>query len=868
FLPGAKVASVQAHGLEGMRKLTRIDFGDAKITNIDNFAFRFCESLTEFTVQEGVTFLGRYAVYDCRNLKTVMLPETLQFIGRYAFLGTDDCNVYFASETLPETLQEEWDRGIKGYYLGTVEIVTDGDFTFTRMKSGNISLMKYNGGEKTLDLNEVGQKLGGDITLIGGKAFWFSEIESIILPDKLTTIQSNAFYHSSLRSVVIPDSVTFIGKSAFGSTPIETLTFGADSKLYIMEQYAFEYTENLSKVTLPCSLTQIGRGIFLGSGIKELYFGEGYSITEIPKEAFAYTKLKTVTVPDCVTVIWDNAFRENPELTSVHLPQANDLMIRSNAFYHTGLTEVFIPANVTYIGEYAFTALKGLKEFRVDENNKYYSESKGLLLSKDGRNLIAAPGGMTGSFTLPESIETLGFGAFEETSLESISFSKNANILTLGYRVFYNADNITEITIPASVVSIDFYAFANCDKLHSVLFDKGNRMTGVYEGAFYSCVSLQNITLPESIVEISDYAFYGCELINSIPAENEDSLRGIYDYAFAHTGISGELTTPQNLYDIGAHAFDGTAITKLTIPDTEYKNLVIGFGAFENCSEIEEIVMPFIGSRYLDKEIVWFGYIFGAGSAEVNHLYVPESLHILRTEYAPDVGMTNIFRNIGDRFTELYVGRGPRSMGVYSNPEDWPHFEGYESEEEFIIDNISGYNYEIYKNVEKIKLPETVLKVCGFGGNKKLEYIEIPDGVKVIDYGAFSGCASLKEIKLPDTLELIGDSAFSETALRSVILPDNVADLGMGVFDRCDALEYVKIPDKVKVLGYGMFYYCQNLKTVVLPGYLTEIGARAFQYCFELKNADIPNSVTSIGDYAFNDCRSLERLDLPKDLEY
>ena len=42
FLPGSQLTSIQAHALEGMRRLRSIDFGDAQITNIDNFAFRFC----------------------------------------------------------------------------------------------------------------------------------------------------------------------------------------------------------------------------------------------------------------------------------------------------------------------------------------------------------------------------------------------------------------------------------------------------------------------------------------------------------------------------------------------------------------------------------------------------------------------------------------------------------------------------------------------------------------------------------------------------------------------------------------------------------------------------------------------------------
>lgn len=94
FEQGSALTSIQAHGLEGMANLTSIDFGDAAITNIDNFAFRFCESLTSFTVPEGVTNLGRYAFYQCSNLSSVTIPKTIEHIGRFAFLGTKNLNVY------------------------------------------------------------------------------------------------------------------------------------------------------------------------------------------------------------------------------------------------------------------------------------------------------------------------------------------------------------------------------------------------------------------------------------------------------------------------------------------------------------------------------------------------------------------------------------------------------------------------------------------------------------------------------------------------------------------------------------------------------------------------------------------------------
>ena len=874
FMPGAAVTSIQAHGFEGMRNLRRIDFGDAVITNIDNYAFRFCTGLTEFNVPEGVTFLGRYAFYQCANLSTVTLPESLQFIGRYAFLGTKESNIYFSSEVLPAVLQEDWDHGIASYHLGASEILENGYYKYAKLKSGNISIIKYSGNEKTVDLNAVGEQLGGNITVIGGKAFFFSSIENLTLPDTLVTIQANAFYHSPIRSLSVPDSVTFIGKSAFAATSVESLTFGKNSRISIIEQSAFEYTEKLSRVTVPGSLTQLGRNVFKNSGIEELHFGDGFSLTEIPKEAFAYTKLRTVTIPECVTVIGDGAFRNTDQLETLNLPTASELMIRSNAFYRSGLRELYIPENVTYIGEYAFIALHNLSGFNVSENNEFYKSENGLLLSKDGRKLISAPAGLKGDFTVPLSVECLGFGAFEESSLSSVNFDKDANILTFGFRAFYSMKNLTQIKIPASVISIDFYAFAECTSLHTVLFEEGNRLTGIYEGAFCNCVDLQNIDLPDTVAEISDFSFYGCGRIEKIPLKNLDNLKGIYDYSFAYTGIKGEIVMPKNLYDIGPHALEGTAITKVTIPDDEYKSLMIGLGAFENCNYLEELDMPFIGERYNDRAgAFWIGYIFGAGSANVNSAYIPESLHKVTAKYAPEVGLEDIFAGVTDRFTEISIGKGPKSVISYISRISNAVVDIYEDPfiDYYALDYPEGDDLgpaSLWPKLEKIDLPSTLIEVGRFQDSEKLESIVIPEGARYITANAFCGCKNLKNVVLPEGLLKICNDAFAGCiSLKSIEIPDGITKICNGTFSGCTALEEITLPDSIKQIKMHAFFDCKSLCSIDIPSSVTDIGANAFMYCESLRSVDIPDGIEILNDNVFCCCSSLKNVSLPDSLK-
>ena len=624
FEQGSALTSVQAHGFEGMDKLTTINWGDAKVTNIDNFAFRFCESLSTLTLPQTVTNVGRYAFYGCKSLSELTLPANLEHIGSFAFLGTGDLNLYLTADAMPAYLDEDWDHGIRGYYVGVTNVTTDGDYKYATLTSGDVSIIEYLGSDTELDLSVL--DFGAPITAIGGSAFEGKGIVRVILPETLTGIQAKAFAYNPLEEITIPASVTFIGREAFTYTDIASLTFAKGSQIATIEQYAFEKTENLTEVTLPASLTAMGRGVFQQSGLISVTFEEGIALQKIPQNAFAETKLTSIVLPDSVNYIDHNAFMEIPTLQSVTFGNAESISLQSNSFYHTGLTSLHIPANVTYIGEYSFVALSNLTEITVDENNPWYKSEDGLLLSKDGRKLIVVPAGRTGSLTVPVNVEMLGFGAFEETKLSEVKFDPDANILTLGYRAFFKAENLTEITIPKSVISIDYYAFAYCENLHTVNFSEDNQLKGIYEGAFLGDIRLENITIPDTIVEISDFAFYGCSKIDRIPISENNAIKGIYSYAFAYTGIEGDFTTPEMLIDIGDYAFLGTKITKLTIPDTNQRDLIIGIGAFEDCYKLEEVTLPFIGASFEDPDITWFGYIFGAGGYEANSTYVPQSL--------------------------------------------------------------------------------------------------------------------------------------------------------------------------------------------------------------------------------------------------
>ena len=922
FENGSALTSIQAHGLEGMKNLISIDFGDARLTNIDNYAFRYCSSLATLNLPDTLINIGRFAFYKCTALSSLTVPETIEHIGSYAFHGTDNCALYFSGAELPFYLDENWDDGLSGYYVGVSQTVESGDWKYAILKNGKTAILEYLGNEKNIDLRTLNI---GEISTIGGYAFYGKNLESIILPESLTQIQRYAFAeNTALAGITIPANVKYIAKYAFHNTGIMNLTF-MGSNVSVIEQYAFAYTRKLTSVTLPAGIVKLGTYVFYRSGIESVVFAAGTTLTEIPEGAFSGTKLAEVTIPDSVTLVNHNAFRDCTALCRLTLGAGENLRLMSNVFYNTSLAAVHIPANVEYIGEYCFVGLRSLSAFTVDAANPYYTALGGLLYSKDERKIIATPAGITGTLYVPKSTEVIGFGAFENSLADSIVFDSASNILSFGYRAFYGAKNLREVTVPATVVAIDYYAFAQCSNLETVKFEEGSRLAGIYEGAFFGCGKLKNITLADNIVEISDYAFYGCTSLTEIPVSDTSMIKGIYSYAFAYSGICGDFATPKTLIDIGDYAFRGTKITSAFIPDDNKLDLIIGIGVFEECEVMEKIDVPFLGASYGDEDIYWIGYIFGAGAPNANATYIPQSL---RTYIAHEGGLL-----------ELTCGT-PANIGS-SKPTGYYKMEKTNIENITLPEGITSIGqWAFYKcvNLKSVTIPDSVTNInsWAFYNCSSLESLTIPDSVKVIGNETFYNCKSLTSIRIPDGVTIIGNYTFSGcTNLTSITIPSSVTSIEKYAFWGCNNLFVIRNNSDLKFdmgsdsYGYiaqnammiynkdgsiiykeskdGVPYYITSdgfafsvengeyilikyignnetitlpltangkdytvkmestgkAKNVIIPNEMTKIDDSAFKNCTGLTSITIPDSVTSIGDSAFYNCCSLTGIAIP-----
>jgi BspA type Leucine rich repeat region (6 copies) len=334
---------------------------------------------------------------------------------------------------------------------------------------------------------------------------WVVTIPTNINGLTVTTIGTNAFENDySLTSVSIPNSVTSIGEDAFALCySLTNVTIG--NSVTNIGEGAFYYCYSLTSVTIPGSVTSIGDSAFDAcSSLTNVMIPD--SLTSIGEAAFdSCTHLTNVTIPNSVTSIGDFAFYYCPSLTSVTIP-SNVTSIGDSAFADcSGLTNVTIPNSVTSIGDFAFSGCSltsitipnnvtsigdgafddsGLTNIAVNAANPYYASVGGVLFDKSLDTLLEFPGGLAGSYAIPNSVTSIGDYAFESCfSLTSVTIPNS--VTSMGVAAFNACTSLTSVTIPNSVTSIVYGAFEDCTSLTSVYFTGNAPFPPNYSTVFY-----------------------------------------------------------------------------------------------------------------------------------------------------------------------------------------------------------------------------------------------------------------------------------------------------------------------------------------------------------------------------------------------
>lgn len=282
-----------------------------------------------------------------------------------------------------------------------------------------------------------------------------------------------------------------------------------------------------------------------------------------------------------------------------------------------------------------------------------------------------------------------------------------------------------------------------------------------------------------------------------------------------------------------------------------------------------------IASKTFSKSIE----IWGKNNSPVRVYYHIED-GVLRTsctrgkEFAAQGGWTSYWTSPGSRYFnpagvgsyfDAGAGAGGAIVPIYTYTLDDANratITGYSGNATalYIPDEIDGH--------EVVAIGDSA-----FENRTDLRTVMIPDSVTRINIGVFSGCINLANITLSKKIEKIGENAFYNCdSLQSVEIPKCLNDvyarydsiyIPNGVFNECSNLKTIIFEEGSTVIADALFRGCDGLESVTIPNTVTQIYGYAFADCRNLKNINISDSVTVLGENVFQNDTSITEINLP-----
>ena len=683
-------------------------------------------------------------------------------------------------------------------YVTNVNAITRGD-QFTRDGiTYEVTLMRPAGNGHT-ELNEVqviSSTISGTLSIPQevkdlnnqytfkvtaiGSAGEYTNVTSVNLPSTLKTIKTNAFSKSQITTINIPAGIDDIYDGAFAQ--IENLT-------------AITVDAGNSKYTAEDGILYEDK-----SGNKYL-------------KAYPVAKAGTTfTVPSGVYGVSTNGFQQAKNLTTINLPASiQDLPTTKEAN--------------------GFTSATNLTAIKVDAGNTKFKDEDGVVLTKDGKTLVAYPFARHGVlnpayngpevtmhpgevYSIPTSVETIGKGAFAKA--KEITAVQLNNVKKISEGAFYSIRNLRNVELGASVETIENGAISDTPDLSRFTVDSNNpNYMADAEGVIYTKNQQELVLYPSgrageystlpTTKKIRNRAFYYAQKVTKVNFNS--ALENIDNDAFQTTTALKEITfaAPSSLTRIGTWVFVNTGLTKLELPASLKE---IGSNAFKGNNNLKTVTV--------------------AANSQLE------------------------------------------SIGTYAFTEN---------------SNLESFTFE----------GSTALKTIGqeaFSKDTKLASFDVPANVETINRAAFNGTSSMKHVtfQAPAKIKKIGEAAFQNAnALENIDLPEGLEEIQKDAFNKCTSLTEIGIPasvNKIDPTGFQQaeklekfivnknntvyssvdgFLLSKDKKTLVsfppakagtyytlLPPTIETIGSQAFYAINKLDNITIPEKVNKIERFAFD----------------
>lgn len=590
--------------------------------------------------------------YNCSEVTEILLPDSLRYISMYSFEGCNELKSLYIPDSVIEISQNAFYGMSNGLslsvpFIGKNRNVVSGNadakimywFNENNKKLSSFSLREgvafaeCGKGMKITTLN-----IEAGVQKLMDSCFSKAGIVNLnISPNvKFSEIPNFAFSGNLIESLIIPGVIKVIGDYAFSWNEITSLDISEG-----VEEIKASFDGALvTEVILPDSLLAIKANAFSKSiNLEKVVMGKNVSIIE--PSAFSETNINEFIISSENPYFFSEGpaiYNSEGALHYYHKPEEAEVL--------------YIGEKVTYISDKQLKEFKNLTEYKVDENNKVYKSSRGILYKNSGDLLYNIPQQYNKDFNVTKDVKEISSIAFYNVTIPTLKFIEDIE-LEKGLLESANVENLSFYNLSLSLPDL-FGDEASLEYLELKSLTITNQKDDIPENLAYKC-KIDNVAINGSTKKLGDFAF-GLGEFKKITLP--DSLKVIGDNAFNNTKLESvylgkslehigyasfyfcnvpEIKLPPTLLTIGNSAFFGTKFTNIILGDKikevgEYafsgsslKKAVINEKIvemsdmiFQNCKDLEIVV---VGSQ-----VVKIGELAFQNCNHLNTVVIPDSV--------------------------------------------------------------------------------------------------------------------------------------------------------------------------------------------------------------------------------------------------
>lgn len=780
------------------------------------------------------------------------------------------------------------------------------------------SLEKYTGDDVQITINSKildGEKTY-NIVSIADEAFKQNiSITSITLGPGIEKVGKYAFANcTNLVEFVVGSMLTTIDIHAFQNcVNLQSVTF--NNAIKYINNFAFENCILLDNVVLPDSVQTIGQYAFTNcTSLSSISLGNG--LTSILDNSFENcSNLVSISIPASVTEIYGYVFANCNKLSYIYINSKAVPTLKKNGFAQTleGL-RILVPQNLmerfisaTNWRDYTNKILPIEYMCQVDGFEDYIIKR----ISGTNYRLVGYLGNEANvniASYISNDINITEIGSYALNHF-AVTVNVAEGIQVISDYAFYNAKNLTEVTLPSTTQKIGTYAFANLDSLVKLdIVDFVNNqivvpaLTTIGDYAFFN-TALTSIVIPEKVASIGNYAFGGDTVakfenitFNMTDTGAEFLKLKIGNYAFINNVNLTSITFNCFVESIGDGAFNNcTALRNIYFNSVKKNTAGISTQTptatiFLNCNNLSvfvkelETLNSFKQSWENDNDqskLILASYIVRDENNSVVYDYDADGKQIVIDTYNYFVlekvsGSIAYIKNyIGD-YTGRYIdAKNPQEGDPLDTDIIIPSTISIEGTSHTIT-QISAYAFN--NKITSVQIPSTVTNISGYAfyNATSLKSVSFSGTSKLatIKSSAFENCTSLAAFHMPKSVTEVGSQAFKNCSSLANMTFEEITEFDVktkirfedNVFENCTKLNTISLPDHAISLGGGIFKNASNLQQVnfnVGTSEMATIKAYAFQNT-AIASITFPEKLQGVGDYAFDGCVNLTSVYLTK----